>query len=137
MNGSASVLVNKPTPGFSATVKTLLKRLVRLLLCLEPAMINQHLVVLDACVRCCLPCCFAWLARVCARPLCANMRNHRSYVLFEIDLFSELLASDGLSFLRVARSPCADLSLVPRLARAFVHVGLCACRRCARSHGPA
>jgi len=40
-----------------------IRRLVRLLMCFDPALINQHLLLLDA------------------------------YILYEVDLFSELLAS--------------------------------------------
>lgn len=63
MNGSQSVLITKATPGFSANMKTFFKRVVRLLMCLDSEQINQNLIVLDA------------------------------YILYEVDLFSELLAS--------------------------------------------
>ncbi len=79
------MLVNKSTPGFAASMKMFFKRLVRLSMCFHPVLANQHLLLLD------------------------------SYILYEIDLFSELLASHKEEAGKSAR---VTGLVVPRLTRA-------------------
>jgi hypothetical protein len=48
VNGNSSVLTNKTTPGFSRTIHSIWKRMVRLLMCYSAGVVNHTLRVLDA-----------------------------------------------------------------------------------------